>query len=59
MQLPPVTLWAVIDTHSHAHYLINQVQQAIRGILEAESAFKQDAIAAWEGDKRVVSKWAI
>ena len=33
-----------------------QVQASIAGIVAAHTASKQEAIAAWEGDKRKVSK---
>jgi ubiquitin carboxyl-terminal hydrolase 5/13 len=35
-----------------------KIQEAVDGVLAAQTASKVDAIAAWEGDKRTVSKYA-
>ncbi|XP_064384127.1 ubiquitin carboxyl-terminal hydrolase 5-like [Halichondria panicea] len=39
--------------------LPQKIQESIRGIQSAHTATKQEAIAAWDGDKRIVSKHAM
>jgi len=41
---------------SHFFFSRLQVQDSIVGVLAAHTATKQEAIAAWEGEKRKVSK---
>ena len=36
--------------------LLFQIQQVVDGILAAESASRQDLVAAWDGEARVISK---
>ncbi len=33
-----------------------QVQDAVKGIVMAPTASRQETLAAWDGDKRIISK---
>lgn len=42
---------------SNYKYMILQLQESIAGIIAAENVCKKEAILAWDGEKRPISKY--